>query len=118
LRRRRKRCGPREPQTEEPKSDELWAGVVKLGHDEVTIVDVGGRWHRVPTTSEVDYERGYTVEGTDSEGVRRVLDRKPLRYIEEADLDEEVIAGFRREPSGDVSFDDFGGFTGGRTTGT
>jgi transitional endoplasmic reticulum ATPase len=100
---------PADPQTEEPKADEMWAGVVKLRNEDVTIVDVGGRYHRIPTTSDVDYKRGYTVEGTDSEGVKRVLDRKPLRYIEESGLDDEVIAGFRREPSGDVSFDDFGG---------
>lgn len=103
---------PLAPHTEEPKPEEIWAGVVKLRHEEVTIVDVGGRFHRVPTTSDIDYERGYTVEGTDSEGVKRVLDQKPLRYIEETDLDEKIIASFRREPSGDLSFDDFGGLQG------
>lgn len=103
---------PVDLQGAEPKAEEMWAGVVKLRHDDVTIVDVGGRFHRVPTAGEVDYELGYTVEGTDSEGVKRVLDRKPLRYIEEADLDESVIANFRREPSGDASFDDFGGLPG------
>jgi transitional endoplasmic reticulum ATPase len=93
-------------------SDELWVGVVKLRRDDVTIVDAGGRWRRLPTNSAVDYERGNTVEGKDSVGVMTVLDRKPLRYNELPDLDDEVIDAFRSTPSEDLGFDDFGGLPG------
>jgi len=93
----------------EPRSDGLWVGVVKLRDDGVTVIDSGGRWHRVPTNGDVDYEIGNTVEGTDSTGVTRVLDRKPLRFLESPDLDDEIIDAFMMKPSETLSFDDFGG---------
>jgi transitional endoplasmic reticulum ATPase len=87
----------------------LWVGVVKLKTDDVTVVDAGGRWRRVPTTSDVDYEQGNTVEGTDAVGVTKVLAEKPLRYIEPPDLDDDVLDKFRTAPSAELTFDDFGG---------
>lgn len=93
----------------DPPSDGLWVGVVKLRDDAVTIIDSGGRWHRVPTNGTVNFEIGNTVEGTDSTGVTRVLDRKPLRFLEPPDLDDEVIDAFMMKPSESLSFDDFGG---------
>lgn len=102
---------PREPNEHDPGGGELWVGVVKLRHEDVTVVDTGGRFRGVPTNDR-QYEPGNTVEGTDSAGVARVLDEKPLRYVDQTDVDDEVIASFRREPSGDVGFDDFGGLPG------
>lgn len=100
---------PADERTGEPQGGELWVGVVKLRLDDITIVDVGGRWRRVPTNGAVPYDRGNTVEGTDATGIGRVLDRKPLLYGEPAQVDETVISRFRHEPSQDLTFDDFGG---------
>lgn len=102
---------PAETNEQDLSGGELWVGVVKLRHKEVTIVDTGGRFRGVPT-NDVGYEPGNTVEGTDFAGVARVLDKKPLRYVEQSDIDDEVIASFRREPSGDIGFADFGGLPG------
>lgn len=93
----------------EARGDGLWVGVVRIRRDDVTVVDSGGRWHRVPTNDEVDYEVGNTVEATDSTGVTRVLDRRPLRFVEPPDLDDDVIDAFRMEPSETLTFADFGG---------
>lgn len=95
----------------EPRSGGPWVGVVKLRNDDITVIDCGARWHRIPTNTEVDYEAGNTVEGTDSVGVTRVLDPKPLRFNEPPELDDEVVASFLTEPSESLSFDDFGGLT-------
>jgi transitional endoplasmic reticulum ATPase len=90
----------------------LWVGVVKLRNDDdVTVVDIGGSFRRLPTT-EVPYESNFTVEGTDAEGVTRILDKKPIRYLDHPAIDDEVIAGFRREPDDSVGFEDFGGLPG------
>lgn len=89
-------------------SDPSWVGVVVLRTPEVTVVDVGTRWQPVPT-NDVAYRVGNTVEGRDSKGVTRVLDEKPLRGRESPGIDDAVITSFRVEPSGDETFDDFGG---------
>jgi transitional endoplasmic reticulum ATPase len=99
---------PEDSPQQDSTGGELWVGVVKLRHEQVTVVDTGGRFRGVPT-NHVEYEPGNTVEGTDSGGVSRVLDLKPLRYVDVVEIDDDVIAGFRREPSGDVGFGDFGG---------
>lgn len=96
-------------QTEEPVAEELWVGVVKLRLDDITIVDVGGRWRRIPTNNAISYEQANTVEGTDATGVGRVLDTKPLLYVERQEVDDSVLARFRHPPSRDLTFDDFGG---------
>jgi ATP-dependent 26S proteasome regulatory subunit len=90
--------------------NDLWVGVVKLRLDDVTVVDVGGSFRRIPTSSQ-PYEKGNTVEGTDAEGVARVLDEQPIRYVDTTTIDESVIAGFRREPAQGLSFEDFGGLS-------
>jgi transitional endoplasmic reticulum ATPase len=90
-------------------STELWVGVVALRTDDVTLVDLGvGPVRQVPTT-DVTYEIGNTVEGTDAAGVSRVLSPKPLPRFDQRQLDDDDVSEFRHEPTGDVSFADFGG---------
>lgn len=86
----------------------MFVGVVKLRDDSVTIIDAGGRWSRVPT-NEVEYHVGNTVEVTEAAGVKRVLADKPLRLIEPPAVDGDLIDAFLRKPTGELSFDDFGG---------
>jgi hypothetical protein len=52
-----------------PAPAEAWkpepqVAVVRLKHDDVTIVDTGGRWMSVPTVDDVDYARSNTVHVT------------------------------------------------------
>lgn len=90
----------------DPMSNDMWVGVVSLKHPDITVVRVGLTDRRVPTTDAVEYQRGYTVEGSDARGVVRVLDTKPiLRELEDID-----VSDFRHEPGDqDLGFDDFGG---------
>lgn len=97
-----------ETQNEARVRDDLWVGTVALREEDVTLVNVGGSIRRVPG-SHVEYEVGNTVEGTDAGGVSRVLSQNPLRLVDRPEVDDADIAEFRRAPSGDVSFADFGG---------
>jgi transitional endoplasmic reticulum ATPase len=89
-------------------SDSSWVGVIVLRTPGVTVVDVGTRWHHIPTNG-VTYRVGNTVEGRDPEGVTRVLDENPLRGRDVPGIDDALIASFRVESSGEETFDDFGG---------
>jgi transitional endoplasmic reticulum ATPase len=82
-------------------------GVVRLKLPDVTVVDAGGRWMRVPTVSTVAYERGNTVDVT-PDGVIRKLHDDPIRLIEFPDLDESVVAKFKIPPPAE-SFESLGG---------
>lgn len=95
-----------------PAPVELWSpdpqvAVVRLKHDDVTIVDTGGRWMSVPTVDTVDYGRGNTVHVTKA-GVVRKLDEEPLRFVEVPDLDASVVADFRISAP-EESFESLGG---------
>ena len=96
----------------EPTDTGVWVGVVRLRVEDVTVVDIGGRWLRVPTNPEVAYERGNTVEGTTVVGVTRVLDRDPIRILELPTLTDDVIEAFRLTQKEPLTFDDFGGLPG------
>ena len=91
--------------------EESWVGVVRLKHTDVTIIDSGGRWRKVPTVSTIQYSERNTVEARDS-GVIRVLAQKPIRYLDLPPVDETVIDKFkvRRDDISDT-FEDFGGLT-------
>lgn len=98
-----------------PAPDELWEvepwiGVVRLKLSDITILDSGGKWHRVPTVTEPDYKVGNTVEARDLAGVVRVLHELPIKLIDTGDLDESVVNRFRTSPeSVQESFDSLGG---------
>jgi transitional endoplasmic reticulum ATPase len=96
----------------EPTDTGVWVGVVRLRVEDVTVIDIGGRWLRVPTNPEVAYERGNTVEGTTVVGVTRVLDRDPIRILELPTLTDDVIEAFLLTPKEPLTFDDFGGLPG------
>lgn len=86
-----------------------WVGVVRLKLDDITVIDSGGRWQRVPTTNVVDYRRGNTVEVSDTNGVIRKLHDSPLKLVD-IDLDEAVVERFRSMPSSEeASFERVGG---------
>ena len=90
--------------------EELWVGVVKIKHPDVTIVDTAGRWRTVDTTDAVDYEVGNTVHAATT-GVVRVLSQSPIRLLDPPELDEAAVDKFRHSPKDDTqpSFEDFGG---------
>lgn len=93
--------------------DELWVGVVKIKLTDITVIDSGGRFRTVPTTTMQQYEKGNTVQAGDVQGVVRVLSKTPLKYIDFPAVDDTVIEGFRSSPpdADAVGFDDFGGLT-------
>lgn len=90
--------------------EEMLVGVVRLKHEDVTLLDGGGRWHSIPTRTDVDYRVGNTVEARESVGVFRVLQEEPVRLIDLPDVDETIVSRFRVDATARaVSFDDFGG---------
>lgn len=91
--------------------DEPQIGVVRLRHEDITLIDAGGTIVRLRTNG-AGYSEGNTVEYRASIGVERVLSEKPLRYLDIAGADEDLGAErFRVEPDpGGPTFKDFGGF--------
>lgn len=87
----------------------LWVGVVRVKHDDKTVVDTNGRWKTVPTHSQVNYKIGNTVEACDSAGVVRVLSNDPIRYLDLPEVDATVVSRFRAGKDTNETFDDFGG---------
>jgi len=86
-----------------------WVGIVRLCRSDVLIVEVNGR-HRIIRDFSDEYSVGNTVEGNDTDGVLRLLDRDPLRQIDLPSIDDSTISGFvaQPDPSG-LDFTDFGG---------
>ncbi len=91
--------------------DQLWVGVVKIKLEDITVVTSGGQHRRVPTTAEVQYEVGNTVEAGDSQGVVRVLSKTPISLIDLPSIDDKITNEFLwKPPEGTtLGFDDFGG---------
>lgn len=92
--------------------DDIWIGVVKLKHEDVTVVESGGRLRRVPTADDPEYEVGNTVEASDTEGVLRILSEDPIKYLDLPAVDDKVIDRFKKEASSaddSLTFDHFGG---------
>ncbi len=94
--------------------ESLWVGVVKIKLPDVTVIDSGVHFRKVPTTKEPPYEVGNTVQAGVTQGVTRVLSEKPISRLELPELDDKVVDQFRRPPpDGDaLTFDDFGGLGG------
>ena len=91
--------------------DQLWIGVVRIKLEDSTVIAVGGQNRRVPTTTDVKYDVGNTVEAGDVQGVVRVLSNTPISLIDLPSLDDNVTDEFLwKPPEGtDLVFDDFGG---------
>ena len=92
--------------------DYLWVGIVKLKHQDVTVVEADGRLRRLPTNLSVEYAVDNTVEACDLEGVVRVLSEKPIKRFDLNDeIDDEALERFRwTVPEGEkLDFGDFGG---------
>ncbi len=93
--------------------EEPWVGVVRIKLEDTTVVDSSGSWRLLPTRPEVEYDVGNTVEVRDSEGVVRVLSRKPIRWLDPPDVDDDIISKFSPgEGKGREKFEDFGGLQG------
>ena len=86
-------------------------GVVRIKLEDITVIAVGGQNRRVPTTTDVKYDVGNTVEAGDVQGVVRVLSNTPISLIDLPSLDDNVTDEFLwKPPEGtDLVFDDFGG---------
>ena len=89
--------------------EESWVGVVRLKHRDLTIIDSGSRWRKVPTVNDVPYSERNTVEACDV-GVIRVLSPKPISYLDLPPVTDTVVDKFKVEGK-DISdtFADFGG---------
>lgn len=98
---------PRELWREEP-----WVGVVRILLPDEVVVDISGKIRTFPRPDDLDLQEENTVEGIDSRGVIRVLSDKPVRYFDLSIGDSITAEHFKRQPSGSLSFDDFGGFSG------
>jgi transitional endoplasmic reticulum ATPase len=99
-----------EPAPAELWVDETWIGVVRLKLSDITVLDAGGHWRKVPTTDDIDYVVGNTVEASNLDGVVRVLQKEPIKYLELPELDRSDIERFKaRRPSKPETFEDFGG---------
>ena len=90
---------------------QLWVGVVRIKLDDITIISTGSQNRQVPTTADVEYEIGNTVEAGDVQGVVRVLSPTPISLIDLPSLDDGAIEQFRWKPPEEsgLDFDDFGG---------
>jgi len=64
---------------------------------------------KLPRPVNLDIQEGNTVEGVGSREVIGVLSDKPIRYIDLAVGDSVTAEHFKRQPSGSLSFEDFGG---------
>ena len=56
--------------------EQLWVGVVRIKSEDITVINSGGQNRRVPTTADVQYEVGNTVEAGDVQGVSRLVAAK------------------------------------------
>lgn len=72
--------------------EDTMVGVVRLKHDEVTVLDIGNRVVAVPATTAVDFEVHYTVQATESSGVIRVLSDRALPPLDHAAASDELLA--------------------------
>jgi transitional endoplasmic reticulum ATPase len=92
--------------------EEPWVGVVRIKLDDATVVESAGSWRLLPTCTDVEYDVGNTVEVQDGKGVVRVLSKKPIRFLDPPNVDDDIISKFspgegnRRE-----TFEDFGGLS-------
>lgn len=89
--------------------EDTWVGIVKLVLPDITVVERGGTFRRVPTHSSVDYHEGNTVEAVDSTGVVRVLAETPIRYLE-SPLETISIDRFRSTHAFNKGYEHFGGY--------
>ncbi|MEV0326219.1 ATP-binding protein [Micromonospora echinospora] len=87
---------------------EPWVAVVRIKRTDVTVVEFGGSTRIVPT-NDVSYSVGNTVE-VSLDGVVRVLDEKPIRFLDLPEVDDSAVERFI-VPDDKViqSFEDFGG---------
>ncbi|MFG1884463.1 ATP-binding protein [Micromonospora sp. NPDC049102] len=89
------------------KSD-TWVAVVRIKKDDCTVVEFGGSTRIVPPGG-VPHAVGNTVE-VSADGVLRVLDEKPIRFLDLPELDDGMISNFIDRRDRELqSFDDFGG---------
>lgn len=88
--------------------EESWVGVIRLKLSDITVVEVSGRWIKVPT-NDIEYREGNTVDVRNSFGVVRVLSEGPIKYIDLPAIDDTVIDKFKSKDAGTESFNDFGG---------
>ena len=92
--------------------DTLWVGIVKIKLDDISVIEANGRFRTVPTSTQVAYEVNNTVQASDLKGVLRVLDEKPIKYIDlNSEIDDEAVNKFIwDEPDEEkLGFDNFGG---------
>jgi len=90
--------------------EEPWVGVVRIKLEDATVIDSGGSWRLLPTCPDVEYDVGNTVEVRHGKGVVRLLSKKPIRYIDPPDVDDDIISKFSPgEGNGRETFEDFGG---------
>jgi transitional endoplasmic reticulum ATPase len=74
--------------------EEPWVGVVRIKLDDATVVESAGSWRLLPTCTDVEYDVGNTVEVQDGKGVVRVLSKKPIRFLDPPNVDDDISSKF------------------------
>ncbi len=84
--------------------------VVRLKLEDKTVVDEGGKWRFVLTSTTPTYKEGNTVTVSPDGKITRVLSEKPLRLIEVGTTSDVDINRFKVDPKTITeTFEDFGG---------
>lgn len=89
--------------------DERVVGIVRLRLPDVTLIDANARLIQIPTSGDVDYRVGNTVEASTSKGVLRVLSDEPLGFLNSLEVDDALIEQFVVKKNDDEGFENFGG---------
>ncbi len=87
-----------------------WIGTVRVLLDQEVVVDVSGRLRTMPRNQSISLSVGNTIEGSDTKGILRVLAEKPIPLLEISLGEPFDVSRLREQPSGQLSYDDFGGY--------
>ncbi|MFD6990529.1 ATP-binding protein [Streptomyces sp. NPDC059943] len=89
--------------------EKAWIGVVKLLISNEVVVEIGSGLHIMPVPEDLALRVGNTVEGTGQDNIVRVISDRPIRYIDQPDVDASTIASFKENRNAEHSFEDFAG---------
>jgi transitional endoplasmic reticulum ATPase len=97
---------PEQPSTQTQDS----VAVVRLKVHDLTVIDQGGKWKIIETTTSPEYTEGNTVMLSPEDRIVRVLSSKPLRWVEVGSASDVSVERFKVKAAEITEkFEDFGG---------